>query len=278
MGALTRGNVPLSGDDFISRKIADREDQNEHVFSALLLIVFRKILNGIRVQHKSVKVAQLSDCAFIWSEDPKQVLNAAIRCMWNTVRNGILCRGGISYGNIIEPNLINNRIGKFILGEAVTKAVDMERAGKGCRIFSDVELPTEMSGKIHPKYDAFVGLKNPTDCSIVDEFRWYTLRNKSKQSSIDARLSDREVAEGLMELASRLLYSPDFGWNASSRAGEIHLASSIETITSNLEHIKGTPQLNFASEYTMGNLNVNRSHDAQKRIFALWKDEISAKS
>ena len=51
--------------------------------------------------------------------------------MWDCLQNGILCRGGIAYGDIIEDN--NTNLGQMLLGNAVSKAVKLEQAGaKGC--------------------------------------------------------------------------------------------------------------------------------------------------
>ena len=47
--------------------------------------------------------------------------------MWDCLQNGILCRGGIAYGDIIEDN--NTNLGQMLLGNAVSKAVKLEQAG-----------------------------------------------------------------------------------------------------------------------------------------------------
>ena len=69
IGALTRGRVTLLPEDYEAHGIKSSKNRNEHYFSAKLLIKFRKVLNNLK-KNKDIKVAQLSDCAFIWSEKP----------------------------------------------------------------------------------------------------------------------------------------------------------------------------------------------------------------
>lgn len=57
--------------------------------------------------------------------------------------NGILCRGGLAYGEILESD-DSNQMGHFILGDAVTRAVELEGKAKGCRVLIDDELPSAL--------------------------------------------------------------------------------------------------------------------------------------
>ncbi|HDT3627413.1 TPA: hypothetical protein QHP12_003530, partial [Morganella morganii subsp. morganii] len=118
----------------------------------------------------NVKVAQLSDCAFIWSDDIDLVVNVARELMWDLTLNGILCRGGLANGQIVEPDKINTKLGMFICGGAVTDAVRLEGAGKGARVFIKTDLVSELE-KI-PSY-AFTPRKSLIDFSTLDEFKWY---------------------------------------------------------------------------------------------------------
>jgi len=272
VGALTRGSIPLESNDYKSHGISKKENQNEQYFCAKLLIKFRKILNHIK-QNNKVEVAQLSDCAFIWSEISIDVVDAAISCMWAAIEAGIFCRGGIAYGNIVEPDRVNSSLGKFILGEAVTKAVHMEGAGKGCRIFSDVDLASKISGHKHFLHEPFVGNKNPNDCLITDELRWYLFSGGLRKHDY-ANTDKSQAICALMSLVSRLRFSPMFRWNVSTKEGEIHLASSIETISSGVE--KFTKELNFrmSSEYLLGHFENNRSAQLQERVLNTWRKEI----
>ncbi len=274
IGALTRGHITLSTEDYASHGIKSKRNKNTHYFGAKLLIKFRKILNELK-RNKDIQVAQLSDCAFIWSEKSIPLIDAAIMCMWELTREGILCRGGIAYGNIVEPDRVNNRLGKFLLGEAATKAVDLERSGKGCRVFSDVDLPSEISGKKHFLYEPFVGNKNPNDCSITDELRWYLFPKGISEFSINKPNKKMSLVQ-LMRLVALLRHSPMFRWNALNKAGEIHLGSAIETLSSGASVFTKNIDLKFSSEYLIGHLSDNRSNTTRIATMKVWRSKISA--
>jgi hypothetical protein len=195
--------------------------------------------------------------------------------MWDLIEVGIFCRGGIAYGNIVEPDRVNTRLGKFILGEAATKAVDLERSGKGCCIFSDVELPSEISGKKLFRYDPFIVNKKPNDCSITDELRWYLFPEGVGQHNFN-KTDGKMSLLSLMRVVSMLRFSPMFRWNASNNAGEIHLASGIETISSGVSIF--TKQLDYKmySEHLIGHLSTNRSNQIKGRTMKTWRSEILA--
>ena len=122
----------------------------------------RRCLRDARYEFKTVNMAQLSDCAFIWSTDVRSLVNASRSLMWSCTRRGLLCRGGIAFGEIVEPDKEDRTIGRFVVGEAVTKAAGLERVGKGCRIFSDVDLPSNLHECLC-QHAPFVALKNPLD-------------------------------------------------------------------------------------------------------------------
>lgn len=271
IGSLTRGRISLLNEDYESHGIKSIRNTNTHFFSAKLLMKFRKVLNEF-TNNKDVNVSQLSDCAFIWSEKPTLVIDAAIKCMWKLVREGIFCRGGIAYGKIVEPDRVNNRLGGFILGEAATKAVDLEKSGKGCRIFSDTGLPSKMKIHISLLSPVFVSNKNPNDCLLTNELRWYLF----PKGIIDEQPNKRASLVHLMRLVALLRYSPMFRWNESNEEGEIHLASSIETLSSGSSIFTKRIDFKFLSENLIGKLRENRSN--KKRISALkeWRSKISS--
>lgn len=116
VGALTQGKIEISENDFLAHNFGYNSGFSEHQFCAKLLLKFRRILISATQHVKNIKVAQLSDCAFIWSEDPNLVVNVARDIMWKTVLGGILCRGGLASGQIVEPDKINTKLGMFICG------------------------------------------------------------------------------------------------------------------------------------------------------------------
>ena len=210
----------------------------------------------------------MSDCAFIWSADPILLINISIECTRDLIKSGVFCRGGIAYGNIIEPDKVNNRLGKFILGEAATKAVDFERKGKGCRIFSDVELPSRLSqllGNTYLKVFPFIGNKNPNDCQITDELQWYIF-----PKGIIHDYAEKTVILALLEIVVMLRHSPMYRWNASNKEGTIQLSSSIETISKATSIFSDKfDRYIFASEYLENSLAEVRNIETKSNIFEL---------
>lgn len=270
-GALTQKKVKLTAQDYEAWSLKSEANANEHLFCATLLVKFRTCLAEVHERHPAVKVAQLSDCAFIWSKDVTEVLETAQEMMWAFVRAGLFCRGGIAYGEIIEPEKVRKTLGQFVLGEAVSRAVGLEGAGKGCRVFSDDSLPSHIFGKSHKSgFDpqTFDYLKNPLDGSVVDEFKWYIQGTPGK-----ADVSDKEKVCGLLELISLLRYSPLFSWNASTSAGRIQLACSIESISSATAAITKHQDYVFNSEYMINGFGT-RTKSHQEKILSLWLREI----
>jgi hypothetical protein len=275
VSALTRKRVTLSESDYSAHGLSNPEHRTEHHLCANLLIKFRSVLNQIQKTRKQVKVAQLSDCAFLWSRDPLQLLNAAREFMWASTRKGLLSRGGIAYGDIIEPDKVNTSIGRFVLGEAATKAVEFEKLGKGCRIFSDVDLPSELSGRYYYRHEPFIGLKNPIDCSTVDEFRWFIFPDEiRKGATLDT--NGEIVTTALMELVCMLCHSPQFGWNVASHQGAVQVASSVETLSSCVALFNKQLDYKVSSESLMGNLQSSRGERVLRRRLALVRSEIAA--
>lgn len=274
IGALTRKQVSLSNADYIAHGISKVQFHTEQRFCAILLMKFRKVLWAIQKTYPKVQVAQLSDSAFLWSEHPQSLANAVAACMWMCMGEGLLSRGGMAFGDIIEPDKVNSKIGRFVLGEAVTKAVQMEGAGKGCRIFSDVDLPSELSpflAQLHP--EVFVGLKNPLDGSVTDEFRWYLIGEAGVRKRSQNEDKRSHAVLGLLKLICLLRYSPLYGWNASSPMGEVHIATSIESISSCVRLFVNTLDYQFNSESLIGYLGT-RGNDINRRIYTKFEAEL----
>lgn len=272
IGALTKNKVELTDTDYDAFQIS-KEHKSAQIFCAHLLIRFRSILAKTNKNNPSINIAQLSDCAFIWSNDAISVLNAARKIMFQAIQCGILIRGGIAYGEIVEPDKVNRSIGNFILGEAATKAAGIESAGKGCRIFSDLELPSALSS-INPSLQyLFTPLKSPLDGAIVDEFKWY-LPDDFGLISTKPKSYRRKCAHDLLELISLLKHSPWFNWNASSKDGEIQLALGIESISAATKNLLNTEDFCFTVEYLIGGLG-NRNEGTHEKILRKYKDEVN---
>jgi len=268
VGALTQGKVDISEKDFLAHNFSYNSGFSEHQFCAKLLLKFRRILVSATKDLKNVKVAQLSDCAFIWSEDPNVVVNVARDIMWRSVLGGLLCRGGLANGQIVEPEKINTKLGMFICGGAVTDAVKLEGAGKGARIFIKQELVSELK-KI--PFAAFIPRKSLIDFSIIDEFQWYRYPSFIK-SSYD-KLDENFIMEEVIKLIAMLKHSPKYAWNSSSTLGRVQLASTIDIISSETENFVRDLDLKFGYEYVIDNLG-NRSDLIYKRALSSYQEII----
>ncbi len=160
--------------------------------------------------------------------------------MHESVNNGILCRGGLAYGEIIETNQ-SHKLGRFILGDAVTQAAKLEELSKGCRILMNEEIPhelfhqnEELSSKIFPLFQPF---DNTIDYTVYDEFKWYmapplTYKNQINLSALT--FQDKvEHTKVRLKLANKLRCSPKFNWNSKSTAGKAQLIPSIRFLSEN---------------------------------------------
>lgn len=237
VGALTQNQVVLSQDDFEVWGLPSSSFSTANLFCGRLLTEFRSCLASIGDAHKDVKVAQLSDCAYIWSESVVAVLDAAREFMWSSVGAGLLSRGGIAYGEIVEPSKINRSIGHFILGSAVTRAVGLERSGKGCRIFIDEIIYENSTSSVNSpfKHGAVNVLKNPLDGTLIREFCWY----RTAGSTGDWQEEQHYAAEVIITLLTQLQYSPRFNWNEANYQGRTQLACSIDSISQSISEFLG---------------------------------------
>ncbi|MRK21951.1 hypothetical protein [Pseudomonas sp. JG-B] len=274
IGALTRKKVPLEKLDYDAWALRPASRRTEHVFCAKLLTTFRTCLRKVQKRYGTLKIAQLSDCAFLWSTDASLVAKGASDLMWFSTTSGLLCRGGIASGEIVEPDRVDRTLGAFVLGEAATKAVGLEQAGKGCRIFCDDGLVTHLSSEDGSEFgsEVFGLLKNPMDCSIVDEFKWY-LKTGPSQMTLD----DREALMlEILELTSLLRHSPRFNWNSTSHEGRVHLACSIESISLATQLFTNCESFVFNSECMINGFGA-RSNLVHGKVSSIWKDEARSR-
>lgn len=268
VGALTQGKINITEEDFLAHEFKYEPGFSEHQFCANLLSKFRKILSVATRNIKNVKVAQLSDCAFIWSPEPDIVVNVARDIMWKSMLSGVLCRGGIANGQIVEPEKINSKLGKFICGGAVTEAVKLESMGKGARVFIKPELVSELN-KISPY--AFTVRESPIDFSIVDEFLWYKYP-KNIQSTFDS-CNEKHVLIGLIQLIAAIKYSPKFRWNALSDEGQRQLASTLDVISYETESFTPNLDLRFSFEYSFKYLDIDRRDNIHQKVLNSYLNE-----
>lgn len=238
IGALTNNRIDLDRSDYKHWLDNIQLEHNNQHLAAALLGTFRKILSELHADYEDVRFAQLSDCAFIWSENIAKVVIIANKLMTKCVKNGILCRGGMSYGEILETTQ-HNDLGKFIIGKAVTEAVKLEGLAKGARVLVSEEFPTpglwendqKFRKSIDPLFQPFI---NPLDYITYDEFKWY-LYPDIPENVVDLRRADYkfrlQLTKERIKLAAIINHSPMFNWNTKSKEGLIQLRATITFVT-----------------------------------------------
>lgn len=273
-GALTQNKIDLKDEDFsfwLDQYSLNYENQN---LAATILAKFREILLRIDNEFNSVTISQLSDCAFIWSTDVKEVILAANNIMSECVSNGVLCRGGLSYGEIIETSQ-SHKLGRFILGDAVTNAVKLEGIAKGCRIMINQEFPHDLysadklfSENIYTLFQPFI---NPLDFETYDEFKWYFVPYMKKDFSIQY-IDKKQIVKHTnfrLKLANRIRLDPKFSWNASNLQGKIHLKSSLNFLSESEDEI-----FNVSHNFNFTEIHDNRSTSSLFKADKLIDEEI----
>lgn len=274
IGALTRGKIPLSEAEYAPWSVVAAETGRHHILGAKLLMQFRRSLLHSAKIWKAVKVAQLSDCAFLWSQDPVAVINIAREVMWHATRAGLLCRAGLAYGQIVEPDKVNRSLGQFILGDAVTRAVGFEGSGKGARVFCDSEVAHEVLKRCSFRHEPFAPLRNPLDGIVIDEFRWYMLPATVEKHNYEMQASFGS-ALALLELITTLRYSPRLNWNCLSHEGRIQVACSIEAVSKMIPTYVPSEDYSFTVQQLML-CEMRRSKELQAKIRKQFVKEISS--
>lgn len=274
-GALTQNQIKLENKDFSCWLDKYHQNYDNQVLAASILAEFREILNNLDNEFENVTISQLSDCAFIWSENVKEVILVANNIMSKCIDNGILCRGGLSYGEILETYQ-NHKLGRFILGNAVTEAVKLEGIAKGCRIMISQEFPgnlfkldEEFSDKIYPLFQPFV---NPLDYLTYDEFKWYVVPFMDENVAEIPLIENKakiELVKQRLKFANKLRSHPKFSWNSKSPQGLLHLRASISFISESEEKI-----LNFEHEFDWTDVIETRSIETNEKIQNLIDNEV----
>jgi hypothetical protein len=239
MTALTNNKMTLTDEDYSHWLDKHEKEHTDQFLAASILAEFRNILTELNERFSSVTVSQLSDCAFAWSKNITDIVLFASKFMTTSISQGILCRGGMSYGEIIETNQ-NHELGRFIVGKAVTDAAKLEGVAKGARILIDQEFPhhlwvldKDFSERTTPLFAPFT---NPLDYAEYDEFRWYLCPALSETVNNLETLSDVEkiiLTKKRLKIANQVRSSPKFSWNSKSKEGLIQLRATINFISAN---------------------------------------------
>ncbi|GAA4341162.1 hypothetical protein GCM10023149_53190 [Mucilaginibacter gynuensis] len=245
-GALTNNQIPLSDEDMDAWLHGSPHNHNHQFLAATLLVEFRSLLQRLQLQFPDVKIAQLSDCFFAWSPQIEYVVKFAHTYMIEAIKIGLLSRGGMAQGQIIETER-NHSLGRLILGQAVTTAVALEKPCKGARILIDVDLSIKLyeeNQAFHTTmYEMFQPFESPLDYQVYDEFQWYLTDRLDdlpdygiRQCSPEDKLS---FTKHRLKLVNHLIFDPKFGWNARTSQGKIHLQATANFLSrSGLNKVK----------------------------------------
>jgi hypothetical protein len=127
----------------------------------------------------------------------------------------------MAYGEIVEPEKVGKAIGDFVCGEAVTRAVELERSGKGSRVFVDQNIGGRRFTNISS--GAFRSISSAIDFKTIDEFLWYASPEGNSRHEVPAK-----HILSVIDAALRLRYAPHFRWNSGSAEGLIQVGATIE--------------------------------------------------
>lgn len=239
MTALTNNRIDLVNEDYECWLSQYGLEYTNQYLAASLLADFRKILVELNDQFDNVTVSQLSDCAFVWSKNITDIVVFSSQFMTKAISSGLLCRGGLTYGEIIETNQ-NHELGRFIVGKAVTDAAKLEGIAKGSRVLIDIDFPhnlnqfdSDFASRTIPLFAPFT---NPLDYTEYDEFKWYlcpNLTHNVSNLSILTFAEKRTLTKQRLKLANKVRCSPKFAWNSKSKEGLVQVKATINFIAEN---------------------------------------------
>jgi hypothetical protein len=239
MTALTNNLIALEDEDYSHWLGQYGLEHTNQYLAASILADFRKILTELDNEFNNVTVSQLSDCAFVWSKDITNIVLFASKFMTKAISAGLLCRGGMTYGEIIETNQ-EHKLGRFIVGKAVTDAAKLEGVAKGARVLIDIDFPSNLnrldSDFASRTIPLFAPFTNPLDYTVYDEFKWYLCPDLSRQVSNLSILSfadKRNLTKQRLKLANKVRISTKYNWNSKSKEGLVQLKATINFIAEN---------------------------------------------
>lgn len=267
--ALTRGKLNLEEEQCEPWKVDATKADRHQLLAAQLLLAFRRTLVRTKNAVANLKIAQLSDCAFLWSDDVGSVTDGGRYLMREAALLGLLCRGGLAFGDVHEPNKVRHSLGAFIVGDAVTRAANYEASGKGTRIFTDVETGRHVLN-VRPD-ETFMPIVNPLTGETVDEWLWY---EPTRQLRIERNAATiRREVERLVGYHTMLRYSPKLAWSATTAEGCRQIACSVVAVSDAMERLAGQGLYEFTVEHLML-AGVPRSEHARKGVQLQFVDEI----
>jgi hypothetical protein len=259
---LTREATPaaLANVDFESLGFSQRpsDEQMSSSISMNCLVRLRGLLQSVSQDYEDVQIAQLSDGAFLWSESSDSMLHAICFLFREACEEGLLVRGGLAWGIHVVPDQHDSELGKFVVGAAVTHAVEQEQKAMGSRITVSKVAYDAIIERTGERYNAWL----PTNGLGEHEFQWYLVPSKEDQfggRQVFAPRLDKSRAclTEASQIMSMLLVSRKFDWNLVNAHGRRHMVETVCSIAEAI-HSVGYVATEFMSRQYVGSEIVRR--------------------
>lgn len=293
--ALTKGQVTgITKKDYDAWGVDSEVEHPYSYLAATMLVEFRDALLTLKKHLPSLNIAQISDCAFIWSENAKELLTGVHEFMWNAIGNkGILCRGGLAYGEIIEVENVDYSLGAFVVGDAVTRAAKNEQKLKGPRIAMDENFPHDIYVNVknapyleYLSHDLYHPNESEINLEVVDEYRWYLCDANfvASQKYPPSQKECVELTKKRLTLAYFLKLHPRMGWNSRGKEGLVQLCAGAHAISRNgllhVLHLFETKQVLEDDKRSIGNVERQDAIMMKAEYFSTderekWEELIS---
>lgn len=245
---------------------------------------FHEIIEKQCARYQSSDYSVISDSVFIVDESSDNILCIVANIFRECIKSGILLRAGLAYGSYF---CVRTHLSNFnVYGPTVTRAVNYEKQGKGCRIFTDSEFPRSSKAFSDTNSQLFFPYKNYKDYSVIDCFEWLMIKdtyvlNISDLSNLNSFHSHVQNLIDLIndniEIICNLCYSPKFEWNLKTKDGIIQLGASIvylsdlmSKIYSNLKPIENdTKEIEDVVKYNRSEEILKKMIESQKKDFCV---------
>lgn len=183
---------------------------------------FHEIVESQCTSFQNAEYCAISDSLFIVDESSDELLYILSNVFRECIKSGILLRAGLAYGSYY---IVRTHVSNFnVYGATVTKAVNYEKMGKGCRIFTDSDFPASCGAFSEKNPQLFYPYKNYHDYSVLDCFEWLMIKDSyvltpSDVTNLGTFHNPLNVKNAVdlfydnIEVYCNLCCSPKFDWN-----------------------------------------------------------------
>lgn len=292
--------------DLISfSNIFDESEDDEDIFEKKSDYAFCIIDSRLKKFHEVideqcnkfvVEWSVISDSVFLFCENTDNLLFATSNIFRESIKNGILLRAGLCSGLYYK---VETSLGaKNVYGPAVTKAVENESKGKGCRIFTDDITPSKTEKICRQNPYIFYPYSDYKNFEKLDVFEWLLLKGDYVFSSYDFsclkecvlkikdKLSQNSDVDSLLQITfknyeekrvwdlitdniliySILSYSDLFDWNKESNEGKKQLQASLLYIKEILENLNDLRNRECQNDFLSYDDLVNKNSNAKTKM------------